>query len=313
MPDYLESRNTVRHTSRTVRASLIWACLCAVTLCLPSVATGSSSVDICQEPESETQLAIAYYGHERSSFKRGPGATNRVQYSTDLLLKLNDKWALGVGHRSTILNVDDLVLQTNGYLHTFFFPVHRTNHSDGNSFRLSIAPALSGSSNVVKDPNQYTKDAFQLLAAMVWKRQISDQLSLNYGVCGDHRFGGYQVYPVIGFDWQPRPDWRIELGFPTSQLSYEVTKTFDLSLRASRNGSEWYVKSKSLERDSKFVYEAYVLEAAFGWRLHQHFKLTASVAREFDGRYMMTLFDESRARLSSDSATRVGVALAWYF
>lgn len=284
-----------------------------MTLCLPSVATGSSSVDVCQEPVSESQLAISYYGHEKSSFKRGPGATDRVEYSTDLLLKLNDEWALGIGHRGTILNVEDLVLQTNGYLHSFIFPVHRTGHSDGKSFRLSIAPALSGSSNVVKDPSQYAKDAFQILAAMVWRRQISDQLSFSYGVCGDHRFGGYLVYPVIGFDWQPRPDWRIEIGFPASQLSYEVTRTFDLFLRVSPNGSEWYVKSKSLEQDSRLVYKAYVLESAFSWRLHRHFDLTASIAREFDIRYEMTLFDENRVRLSSDSSTRVGVALAWYF
>ena len=163
------------------------------------------------------------------------------------------------------------------------------------------------------DPSEYTADAFHLLAAMVWSKQISDRLSLSYGVCGDHLFGGYQVYPVIGFDWQPSPDWRIELGFPFSRLRYQVTKSFDLLLRAFPNGNEWYVKSKALEKDSTLVYEAYVLESAFRWRLHRQFAFTASVGREFDGRYEMTLLDDSRVRLSSDSSTRVGVALAWYF
>ena len=309
----MESRNTVRDTNSKVSACLSRACLCGASLCLPLVANGSSSVDICQEPVAETQLAIAYYDQEQSSFEGSRGATNRVDYSTDLLLMSNKKWALGFGHRSTILNVHDLALQTNGYLHTFFLPVHRTSHSDIKSFRLSIAPALSGSSNVTEDPNEYTSDAFQLLAALVWSRRVSDQLGLSYGICGDHRFGGYQVYPVISFNWQLSPDWRIELGFPTSQLSYEVTKRINFLLRISPNGNEWNVKSRSLEKSSKLVYEAYLLEWALNWRLHQHFMFTASVGRDFDGQYEMTLLDDSRVRLSSDSATRVGVALAWFF
>jgi hypothetical protein len=284
-----------------------------VSLFFPCVAISSSSVDICQEPLSETQLAIAYYKHENSSLQRTPGSTSRVEYRSDLLLKLDNRWTVGVGHRSTILNVDNLALQTNGYLHTFFLPVHRTKRVDGKSFRLSVSPVLSGSSNVVKDPSQYTVDALQLLAAMVWSKQMSDQLSLNYGVCGDHRFGGFQVYPVIGVDWQPYPDWRIELGFPVSRLKYQVTKSFELLLRAFPNGNEWYVKSKTLEKDSTLAYEAYVIESAFRWRLHQQIELTASVGRELDARYEMTLLDDSRVRLSSDPSTRVGVALAWYF
>jgi hypothetical protein len=294
-------------------ASQIRACLFGASLFLPCVANGSTSVDICQEPVAESHLAIAYYDQENSSFESDRGVTNRVNYSTDLLLAASKKWILGFGHRSTILNVDNQELQTNGYLHTFFFPVHRTSHSDSRSFRISIAPALSGSSNVIKDPDEYTKDAIQLLAAMVWSRRVSDQLGLSYGICGDYRLGGYQVYPVISFNWQPHPDWKIELGFPTSQLSYEVTKSFNFLLSVSPNGNEWYVKNKSLEKDSKLVYEAYVLELAFNWRLHQRFMFTASVGREFDGRYEMTLLDDSRVRLSIDSATRFGVALAWFF
>jgi len=309
----VESRNTERDTNGKAGAYQFCACLCGASLCLPGVANASTSVDICQEPVAESHLTIAYYDQENSFFESGRGATNRANYSTDLLFARKEKWIFGFGHRSTILNVDDLELQTNGYLHTFFFPVHWTSHSDRKSFRFGIAPALSGSSNVTEDPNEYTKDAFQLLATFVWSRRISDQLGFSYGICGDHRFGEYQVYPVISLKWQPRPDWTIELGFPTSQLSYEATKSFNFLLRVSPNGNEWYVKDKSLEKSSKLVYEAYVVELALDWRLHQHFMITASVGREFDARYEMTLADESRVRLSSDPATRFGAALAWFF
>ena len=248
-----------------------------------------------------------------TSLERNLGELTRENYSTDLLFKPNNNWLLGGGHRSAILNVDRLELQTNGYLHTFFLPVHWLNQSDKKSFRFSIAPALSASSNVTRNSSEYTTDALQLLAALVWDKRISDLLAFRYGICGDHRFGEYQVYPVISVSWQPHPDWMIEIGFPTSQVSHQVTESLTSLLRIAPNGNEWYVKDKSLEKHSQLVYEAYVLEWVFNWRAHEHFMFTGSVGSEFHSRYEMTLLDENRVRLSNDPAVRVGVSLAWFF
>ena len=79
------------------------------------------------------------------------------------------------------------------------------------------------------------------------------------------------------------------------------------------NGNEWYVKDSSLQMDSQLVYEAYLLEWAFEWRAHKHVRVSASVGREFDRHYELTLLDESVVRLPSDAATRIGVKLAWIF
>lgn len=296
-----------------MNANLVRTCLSCVGLCLPCVSNGSTSVDICQERIAESHLSIAYYDNEESSLERNLGETNRENYSTDLLFNSNNNWKFGVGHRSAILNVDRLELQTNGYLHTFFFPVHRLDQSDNKSFRFSIAPALSASSNVTKDPSEYTADALQLLVALVWGRQKSDRLGLRYGICGDHRLGEYQFYPVVSVDWQPHPDWIIEFGFPTSRMSYQVSKSLTTMLRIAPNGNEWYVKDKSLDKHSQFVYEAYMLDWALSWRADQHFMLTASVGKEFHSRYELTLLNENRVRFSGDSATRVGVAVKWFF
>jgi hypothetical protein len=198
-------------------------------------------------------------------------------------------------------------------LHSFFFPVHKTQRSENRGFRISFAPALSGSSNVTKDAGQYSRDSFQLLAAVVWQRQLSRRLGLRYGLCGDHRLGGYQVYPLIAFEWQPHPRWAINLGFPAAQLSYKVSTRVSSYLRISPDGNEWHVKDKSLERQSQLIYEAYLLEWAFRWRVLKDISLTVSVGREFDARYEMTLADNSRIRVSNDPATRLGLALAWFF
>jgi hypothetical protein len=56
-----------------------------------------------------------------------------------------------------------------------------------------------------------------------------------------------------------------------------------------------------------------VLEWAFDWRAHEHLSFTASVGIQFDNRYELTLLDDSRDKVSSESVTRIGAALVWYF
>ncbi|MCH8117486.1 MAG: hypothetical protein IIA78_05125 [Proteobacteria bacterium] len=284
--------------------------MCLSLFCFSNSLAG---VDICRQPTVYSQLSIAYYKHEKSSFESGIGETKQENVNFDLLFKLNDNWAFGAGHRYTILNVEPLELQTNGHLHTFFLPLHRQSQSDRKSFRFSIAPALSASSNVMRNPGEYQVDALQLLAALVWSRQLSDRMSLRYGVCGDHRFGRYEIYPLISVAWQPHADWTVELGFPASQLTYRVSASLTSSLRIAPDGNEWYVRDKSLQKRSRLVYEARMLEWAFNWQAHEHIVMTASVGRQFHNRYEMTLLDDSRVRLSSDAVTRIGAALAWRF
>jgi len=293
---------------KTVRRCVIGICL-SIGCLSPSLA----SVDICQQPTAYSQLSIAYYKDEKSTFESGTGEIGQENTNFDLLLHSKKNWAFGVGHRYTILNVDGLQLQTNGHLHTFFLSLHKQSQSDHGSFRFSVAPALSASSNVMKDPGEYSADAFQLLAALVWRNTLSDRVTLRYGACGDHRFGRYEIYPLISFDWQPHADWTIELGFPTTRVAYQVSKNITSSLRIAPEGNEWHVKDKNLEKQSQLVYEASLLEWTINWQAHEHFRISASVGRKFHNRYEMTLLDDSRVSLSSDSVTRIGAALAWRF
>ena len=272
-----------------------------------------ASVDICQEPATYSHLSIAYDNHETSSIDRTLGEIDQRSYRSDLLFRLNDKWMVGGGHRYTVAQVYGLELQTNGHLHTFFLPVHRLSRTDRTSFRVSIAPAVSASSNVISRPNEYTADALQLLAAMVWGRQISDRMRLRYGICGDHRFGPYRVYPLIKVEWRPHRDWTVDLGWPTSQVSYQVSTDLTSLLRITPDGNQWYIKGKRLERQSTLTYEAYAVEWIFNWQAYEGLLLSANVGRQFHNRYKAALGDGSRARFSSESVTRVGVALVWRF
>ena len=272
-----------------------------------------ASVDTCQQPTVASHLSIAHYDQDRSFIDGGNATIEQRNLDSELLFRLSDRLMLGIGHQYTILNVGLIEPQTNGYLHTIFLPMHRSIRSDRGSFRLSIAPALSASSNAVSDPGSYNSDALQLMAALVWSRQISVQTSLRYGICGDHRFGRYTIYPSIGIDWQPRADWMIELGFPSSQIRYQLSKSLTSSLRIAPDGNEWYVRDRALERQSQLIYESLLLEWTISWKAHKQFVISASVGRQFHNRYEMTLMDDSRVRIHSDPVTRIGAALEWHF
>jgi hypothetical protein len=287
------------------------ACLCIYFICLSSAL---ASVDVCQDPTAYSHLSIALDRHSDSTIDQVPGAIGQENRNFDLIFSTaEDDLLFGAGHRYTIFDIDPLQPGTNGHLHTFYLPLHKLTGDDRQSFRASFAPALSASSNVFDNRSKFSNDAVQFLAALVWSSRFSDRTSLRYGICGDHRFGDYQVYPVLSVQWQAHPDWAMQLGFPTSWLSYQISKRSSSMLRIMPDGNEWYVLDRSLSNPSRFVYESYALEWDFNWELRESFTITASVGRQFDNRFEMTLVDQSRVRLSSDTVTRVGVALEWNF
>lgn len=294
-------------------SQLVRNCLVGLWLSLCSFSNGLASVDVCQQPTSYSHVSVAHYYDKKSSLERGQGNVKQKNYNFDLLFRLSDNWAVGAGHRYTILNVEPLELQANGHLHTFFLPLHRESQSDHKSFRLSIAPTLSASSNIMKDPREYNADAFQLIAALVWSRKLSDRAIVRYGVCGDHRFGNFEIYPSVSVDLHPDSDWIIRLGFPTSQLTYQVSTNLTSSLQIAPDGNEWSVKDKSLERQSIVVYESWLLEWTVSWLAHEHFTVKAGVGKQFKNRYEMTLLNNDRVRLHTDPVIRLGVALTWRF
>jgi hypothetical protein len=282
-----------------------------MALIVPSISL--AGVAVCQPPSDFSRAAVAYYDYDESALSGGTGKVRRKNHDIDLHYEQGETWSFGAGHRYVILDMDPVELQTNGHLHTVFFPVHRQNRSDGKNFRFSIAPALSASSNVMKDPGEYSADTVQLLAALVWTREISDQVDLRYGACGDHRFGQYKIYPAVSIAWRPHPAVLFELGFPATRLSYQATPDVNLSLGIAPDGNEWHVKSKDLEKQSQLVHESTLVEWTLGWRPIADLVVTVAVGRAFDNRYDVTLLDDRRVDLTGDAVTRVGATLEWRF
>lgn len=288
-------------------------CAVAVGLMTSFPATGSASVDICQQPATDPYFSIAYHHHNTFSDARSNGEIDRESSSIDMHVNLSETWSMGVGHRYDQLDAAGIGLPTNGHLHTVFMPFHRQIGSDTSGFRVSVAPAMAASSNVLKDPDEYSADAFQLLAALVWNRNLSEKTAVRFGACGDHRFGGYSVYPLVSFDWQPHNDWLIELGFPVSRMTWQVTDSLAMALRVAPDGNEWHVENKAMDRQSQLVYEATLFEYAVNWQFHERLTASVSAGRLVDIRYKVTLLNDINARLTGSDVTRVGAAIRWRF
>ncbi len=303
----------MRKTPLKALTGRVWGRVAALCVGLVCAMSSLAAVDVCDRPVDSSHVSLGVSASDEAGLDDNLGTVEQENYTLDSLYRLGNAWSLGVGYRYKILRFDSIEPQTNGHLHTLFFPAHRQSQSEGKHFRFSIAPSLSASSNVMKDPGQYDFDAVQLLAAVVWGRQLSNQMDLQYGICGDHRFGGYKIYPMVSLDWQPHVDWTIDLGFPTAALRYQPNERFDSALQLTPSGNEWYVKDASLQYQSQFIYESYLLELSLNWQLLRRLTLTASVARQVRNRYEMTLLDGSRVRIRGDDSTVIGAAAAWEF
>ncbi len=283
-----------------------------LALALPGPA--SASVDICSDPRMQSRLAFEYVAFEASPFDEVAGTADLRYTNYDLLFTLADeKYQFGVGHRYSIFDINPIQPETNGHLHTFFLPLHVLSGTEKKNFRFSAAAAMSASSNIIKDPAEYTTDAVQLLAALIWGRQINERTSLRYGFCADHRFGEYRLYPAASVLWQLHPDWHLQLGFPDSKLSYRFSDAWRSELSIAPDGNEWYVLDSSRKRNSEFVYEALVVAWEFLWSFHDRFVISAGLGRQFYNRYEFAVFDQSRLSLSADAVNRIAIGFEWRF
>ena len=271
-------------------------------------ARGGASV--CGDPATRSYAAGEFAWHGRSALRERAGATDQENQDLDVLVASPSRaFSYGFGHRYMIFDFSAIEPQTNAHLHTSFAPLHWQRGSR----RLSAAVALSASSNVMGHPQEYESETLQLLFAAVVAKDVDEHLAFVYGLCGDHRFGEYRVYPVAGVEWRPHPDWTLEVGFPETRIAYTVTKDFVISLQVAPDGNEWRVENRDFSAESDFVYEAVALEWITEWSPVSRLTVALSLGRQLRNRYEMTLANGQRAFVSGAPADRVGVGLRWRF
>lgn len=268
---------------------------------------------VCENPGPGPFVAAALVDHDRSVLDPGPGSTGQMNQSLQVLVRGSGNFAFGYDHRYTKFDFEGVEPQTNAHLHSAAFPIHWTRKSQRGSLRVAIAPTLSTSSNVLGHPRKYRADILQVAFALMWERSLSDTSRLRYGMCGDDRFGRYKILPAAVFEWQPHPDWKLDLGFPVSSVTFSIGETLRTGLVAMPDGSEWQVMNRNFDAESRFVHESYVVEWMVELDAGEHVSIAGGFGRQMGNRFEMTLESGERVEIEGEDVNRTRVELRWRF
>jgi hypothetical protein len=294
--------------SRRYEARATATGLAALLAALPAV--GAAAYDVCREPSPEPAFRAGYQVHDE--IELGGAELGRDDWATDLRARAGDAWLIGGSYRGALLDESEVGFQTNGYLHSFYFELQNLR-TDDRRLRWAVAPAVSGSSNVTKDPGEYDGEAWQLLFAAVWEWPANDRLTYRAGLCADHRFGGYRAYPAVALVWRPSQDWLFEAGVPDTRVTWRPDAVLSAAFAVYPNGNEWYVKDQTLQHASMFEYRAWAADLSLAWRASPAIGITFVVGVDVDAEYRGQLDDGSRPALDAGTVRRVGIEFEWSF
>lgn len=269
-------------------------------------------------------IAVDYYGsdseHHYLAVSYGKIAQSRLHGAIDDQLamtinKVSSAWVVsneqhysftpGVEFEYTILDFESLTAMTNGHLHTWSLPLNwRVNHP-GYELVYNVKPAISVSSNVLRDPDLADRQSLQLNASFVYRSEVSSGLDWLAGLGGDHRFGEYRLYPMAGFIWRFNGDWEIQLAYPDTIIQKEISEQINLSFFAGPRGNQWHVFSKDKTQNSDVTYEDIVIGLSAIWQPHRVFKVTLDIESHTGRALELALEDGTVVRPDVDPSSGI--------
>ncbi len=211
--------------------------------------------------------------------------------------------SIGFNFRYTIVDLESIDAMTNGHLHTWDFPFEgRLNNTDWELF-YNITPAISVSSNALKNPELIGSDGLQLYAGMVYKINTSIENAWFLGLGSDHRFGSYKIYPVVGVCIQPARDWILQLAVPDFSIQKNYNRGISLKFFVEPVGNQWHVFSKDKMRESDFTYEAIAIGLSAQWRISASVNLSLVAGRQTNRQFGFVLDDNTFVEVKAESST----------
>lgn len=239
----------------------------------------------------------------------GPRSTGAGQFAFDT----DHGWVAGLGHEYNALDIEAFSAappQTNGDLHTLHLATQWHTPVGGGELRLAAAPAISVSSNGLKNPDELGRDSLQLWGAALyqWPGSLFDWV---LGVAQDYRFGERRVYPLVGIEWQSE---RIELRavYPDIELAWMPTSHWLLTTGVTPDGNVWQAFDRELEHYDEFRREAWQAQLGIAYQFSNGIRLGGIAGLSWDQQWRFRRQDGSLARLDSEDSAFFGLHLGWY-
>ncbi|MBK9989588.1 MAG: hypothetical protein IPP19_02330 [Verrucomicrobia bacterium] len=126
-------------------------------------------------------------------------------------------------------------------------------------------------------------DGWGTSASIVAMYAWSPDINLAFGAAYDSLSHDYRLVPIIGIAWNLSEKWSLSIGFPSTALSYKLSKKYWMSLEATGSGGTYFVKDdpapglapRSLA-DSMLENTEVRLGYRFDWHINRTFSVSAT-------------------------------------
>lgn len=287
----------------------------AVAVIWPALASGAvfaDGVTVCSPalPDSELRAGLSLNRSASLGDRTDSVAPRRTLLAIDW--RVGERWSMGIAHRYTDLNVNGLPVQGNGHLHTVWLPVRHQRETGSSYLTFALAPAVSATSNAMRRPGHWNRYDLQLLAAVVWSRELGSESALHAGLCRDYRSGSAAIYPLLRYDGRVN-HWQYRVGFPENSVTRMLSDQLDVGIGIAPAGNQWRAHARDLQASSPLEHSAWFAAAQLNWRPLERATVSVSAGREFDSRWRFTLTNGTRVELRSEATVRAGIQVRWRF
>jgi len=261
-----------------------------------------------------TFVTADYLSFADSDFETADGDAggSRSNISGQYEFAGNHAWVLGVGHEYNALDFNDepeALPQTNGDLHTLHLATQWATDIGPGALRLSFAPALSVSSNGLKNPDELDSEALQIWGAALYTR-AGGTVNWVLGAAHDYRFGESRVYPAVGLEWRG-DDMFLRAVFPDLLFTVNFSRGWTAAFSTSPDGNEWLAYDRGMDNQDEFRREAWQSDLRLAYRFANGVSLGASVGYHWNQEWEFRRHDGRVAQVESDDSPFLGVHLGW--
>lgn len=277
-----------------------WLNLCGIVLisCFFTCRPLFAASQYCDYRIDQSYAGVGYGNLEKSHLNTGTGAevaitTNEVNFAWLVADEQVHSLVLGWDMLYTIMDFDLIEPMTNGHLHTWDFSVIGSYKNNGSEVFYKIIPAISVSSNALRDPSLIDGKALQLKTGLVYKKELHQRFAWLIGFMSDHRFGDYRLYPVAGACWQPSEGWLLQLALPDFSIRKAFSNDISLTFYVAPEGNQWHVFSSDRQRDSDLTYNTIVTGITAQWAITTAISLSLNVEKQTSREFSIVLDDNS--------------------
>lgn len=287
--------------------------LMAVAEAVPFAFAASAAGTASPADESPRYLAASYNVVPDADLDTGvPGTTvstkeNQLAIGMLRFAAGNATVDFGLDYQYTRYVYEELDSR-NRDLHNIRFPFRFDWRHGGWDIEGYLAPGISTSSNVLRNPfDRLSGDDFIVTARAEASKAWRPGRSWLAGLVYDRAFGEPRLYPSLGVRWQTGSGLDLRLAFPDPAARYAINDRHSITASVFPAGNEWHVLTDDLSDEFDYSFEALRSQLTWSYRMRSRFTIDVSLGYEFDRRHRLE--DASASTVEADAASEIMLAI----